>query len=360
MKNPIEKSKFLTKNSTTINTFNQNNQSEEPKFENNLTIGEMPGFRDNSLDNGEFMNNIFNHFNSSDDIFQNPLFWINNELQNNETQDCNGQFSINLFFDEHQNYESKKENNQVALKEKGLEKENSQVILKEKGLKKEKKLKKFIKNIKRKRYNSKDNIEKKVINNEKKMFNIYKVKEDQIKIGNNIKNKNKSKRESNQFNMIKRNLIQDNFRTWINFGETEKIVKLNPKVLGIDFDNKTLKDIYSQTITKKAEKIKKTEKETNKEDHNIKIIKKAEGKKKVKLNLRFNDALKLFFENLEQNELQIQQLKENNGINENINCEEFLKGLQKCEQYLKGKGGESGYSTKLEKTLIKFKKQYIK
>ena len=57
------------------------------------------------------------------------------------------------------------------------------------------------------------------------MFDTYIEKENQIKIGNNTERK--SKRESNQLAMIKRNLIQNIFLYWINDGESDINKRLN-------------------------------------------------------------------------------------------------------------------------------------
>ena len=96
------------------------------------------------------------------------------------------------------------------------------------------------------------------------MFNTYIEKENQIKIGNNTQKK--SKRESNQLDMIKRNLIQNIFLYWINDGESDinkRLNKLDPIIFsGDNFKQKTLQEIYSQKIT-----IKEIDK-----NHNINII----------------------------------------------------------------------------------------
>ena len=119
-----------------------------------------------------------------------------------------------------------------------LEKEEKNYIKKEKNEKKKKKL------VKKKRCKSKENSENTKIY-PKKMFNTYIEKENQIKIGNNTERK--SKRESNQLAMIKRNLIQNIFINWINEGEADKhkrLSKLDPITLGDDeFKQKTLKEI---------------------------------------------------------------------------------------------------------------------
>ena len=371
MEKPIENPKIITKNSTTINTFHQNYHLEEQKYQTNLNKDEDKDFgRYNSLfssDEDENMkyNIFFNIFNNSphklydsseiyDGDHQNFKMFQNDDFQNNETQLFNGQGIINLeekekekeknlkqlYFgfpmDNPQNYEIKNDNNQAII------------IPKEKEIKKEKNVKLIgkKKNKRNIRYKLKNNIDKKHINNIK-LFIINKEKE--IKVGNNIKKK--SKRKSNQFNMIKRNLIQDIIRNWINYGKKDNnISKLDRTVLVNDFKKEILKDIYSQKITKKEEAT-----------HNISIINKAEGMQKIKLHLLFKDVVKLFFDNYKENELvqKIQQLKANNKVNDNINCKEFLEGLQKSEEYYKKKGGSKKYATKLKDTLNNFKKKYI-
>ena len=357
MKDPVEIPKVVTKISTTINSINQHHQLEEPKFQYcNSKNDEV--FDKNIKNEDELLRSIdindFQLFPDSsdqyDDNLQNNKIFENFEYQNIKTQEFNDQFTKKV-----EGKEEKDKNIEIPYCE--FSKNNSQKcetkkinnqVETSKG-KKEKDLK-IEKNRKRKRYKSKNNIGG--INNQK-MFNIYK-EEIKIKIGNNTNKK--SKRESNQLNMIKRNLIQDNFRNWINYGEKDKnnnICKLDPNVLGYTFEQKTLlKDIYSQAIT-----IKEIDK-----NHNINIINKAEGNKKMKLNLSYKDALKLFFEHFKENELfqKIQQLKENNGVNDNINSKEFLNGLQKSEDYLKEKGVKPAYSNKLKNTLDKFQKIYLK
>ena len=186
------------------------------------------------------------------------------------------------------------------------------------------------------------------------MFNTYIEKENQIKIGNNTERK--SKRESNQLAMIKRNLIQNILLYWINYGKTDKtkrLRKLNPIIfLCDDFKKKTLQEIYSEEITKK-------ELDGN---HNKNIIKNAIGITKMKLCLDFKDALKFFFnEYFEEKELlQIfQNLKENNDVSEEISFKGFLKGLKGAKDYLRERGDKKVHSKKLENSLNKFRKMYL-
>ena len=183
----------------------------------------------------------------------------------------------------------------------------------------------------------------------KKVFKIEKQN-----IGYKIKKK--SKRESNQLDMFKRNFIQDICIDYINEGEADKnkrLSKLDPIIFsGDDFKQKTLKDIYSQKITIK-------EKDKN---HNINIIDNAIGLTKMKLCLGFKDALKFFFnEYFEEKELlQIfQNLKENNDVSEEISYKGFIKGLKGAKEYLKEKGGNEVYSKKFENSLKKFREKYL-
>ena len=179
-------------------------------------------------------------------------------------------------------------------------------------------------------------------------------KESKIKMGN--KTKKKSSRKSNQLNMIKRNFIQNICPYWINYGEkddTQKINKLNPKVLYKDYKNMKLKDIYYQDITVKEKD----------KAHNQKIIDSAKGIKKLKLELSYENALKLFFNvNIGEIELLkiIPNLRDKKRFNLKINYKEFLKGLKGYKEFLKEKGGKAGYSKKLKENLIIFEKMYIK
>ena len=344
MRNPVEKPRFVESISTTINTRNQPYQIEGSKYSSGINLYEVPDcVKENALE--DFRRFPYISWCNSDDNLKNSLFLINNE-DNNDTQNVNDIYSINLekkgeeedkgkdiklnsycgFLDANQNSEKQKNNYHYV-------------------------------NInytkKRKRYNSEDNKEKKFIEKQKTFF-TYKEKEDHIKIGNNTKKK--SKREYNQIKMIKRNLIQDIFRNWINYGESNKLSKLDPDVLVDDFRDRDikLKEIYSKTITKKKKK----------KNLNIEIINKADGidgMKKLKLNISFKFALNLFFENIQKNDLikSNQQLKEYIGNKEDKYFKQFLEGLQTSEEYLKQKGGRETYKKKLKKTLSKFKQEYI-
>jgi len=239
--------------------------------------------------------------------------------------------------------ETQRENMQIEL-----QKEEEIDIKEEKTQIKETKISK-----KRKRCKPEEN-NKNIKIYPKKMFDTYIEKENQIKIGNNTQKK--SKRESNQLDMIKRNLIQNIFLYWINDGESDinkRLNKLDPIIFsGDNFKQKTLQEIYSQKIT-----IKEIDK-----NHNIKIINKARGIKKIKLCLEFKDALKFFFnEYFEEKELlQIfQNLKEKNNISEEISYKGFLKGLKGAKEYLKERGGNEVYSKKLENSLNKFREKYL-
>lgn len=201
---------------------------------------------------------------------------------------------------------------------------------------------------------SNEEIIQKDIKNIQEIVFKYALKESKIKIGN--KTEKKSSRKSNQLNMIKRNFIQNICPYWINYGEkddTQKINKLNPKVLYKDYKNMKLKDIYYQDITNKEKD----------KAHNQKIIDSAKGIKKLKLELSYENALKLFFNvNIGEIELLkiIPNLKEKKRFNSKINYKEFLKGLKGCNEFLKEKGGKAGYSKKLKENLNNFEKMYIK
>lgn len=201
---------------------------------------------------------------------------------------------------------------------------------------------------------SNEEIIQKDIKNIQEIVFKYALKESKIKIGN--KTEKKSCRKSNQLNMIKRNFIQNICPYWINYGEkddTQKINKLNPKVLYKDYKNMKLKDIYLQDIT-----IKEKDKA-----HNQKIVDSAKGIKKLKLELSYENALKLFF-NINMGEIEllkiIPNLRDKKRFNLKRNYKEFLKGLKGCNEFLKEKGGKLGYSKKLKENLNIFEKMYIK
>jgi hypothetical protein len=304
----------MAKNETINST---DNHSDEQNLQNSYEIK----YLNNDYDENN-LNYPFNYFINNKDILD--------VLSDNNSQE----FNFELPYSETERAELEK-------------KEKNYIIKKEKNEKKKKKL------VKKKRYKSKENSENKEIY-PKKMFNTYIEKENQIKIGNNTERK--SKRESNQLAMIKRNLIQNILLYWINYGKTDKtkrLRKLNPIIfLCDDFKKKTLQEIYSQKIT---------EKELDK-NHNKNIIKNAIGITKMKLCLGFKDALKFFFnEYFEEKELlQIfQNLKENNDVSEEISYKGFIKGLKGAKEYLKEKGGNEVYSKKFENSLKKFREKYL-
>ena len=88
--------------------------------------------------------------------------------------------------------------------------------------------------------------------------------------------------------------------------------------------------------------------------HNIMIINSADGVKNKKLDLTFEEALKLFF-------CKNNAIKNISGI---INIDEneedvILKGLKGKEEYINRKGGNSSYEKKIIKALDKIEKEYI-
>ena len=125
-------------------------------------------------------------------------------------------------------------------------------------------------------------------------------------------NKRKRYRSDNILIMFKRNLIQQIFLDWINEGESnkkEKLCKIDPEIFrkACDFDGKKLKEIYSEKISIKSKTLDKL--------HNIDVIKGAKGLKNIKLNLYFEQALKIFFsEEINENEISdiIDEEKKNN------------------------------------------------
>ena len=188
--------------------------------------------------------------------------------------------------------------------------------------------------------------------NQKELFMIS--NEQTLKIGNNIRYK--SIRCDNQINMIARNLIQEIFLDWINYGETDnskKLYKINPKIFGQKYDffkGKTLKKIYSEEISKKL----------GDNEHNIIIIDSAEGDKKIKLNFTFEEALKLFYykNNVAEDLSEIINIDKNK---EEIIKSNILEGLIGKEDYInrKTKAEDSIYKQKLLLNLDKIKEIYI-
>ena len=168
--------------------------------------------------------------------------------------------------------------------------------------------------------------------------------------------KRRKYRSDNILNMLKRNLIQQIFLDWINSGESNKndiLSKLDPAIFrtSFSFKGKKLKEIYSENISKKSKNQDK--------NHNIDAIKRAEGIKKIKLNLLFEQALKIFFyEKINKNEiLENIQSQKNIIIDENI----FIQGLKCKEEYIveKSKGEKSSFGKKLRKILDAFEEEYL-
>jgi len=168
--------------------------------------------------------------------------------------------------------------------------------------------------------------------------------------------KRKKYRADNILNMFKRNLIQQIFLDWINNGESNKndiLSKLDPAIFRtpFNFKGKKLKEIYSENISKKSKNQDK--------NHNIDVIKRAEGIKKIKLNLSFEQALKIFFyEKINKNEiLENIQSHKNIIIDENI----IMQGLKCKEEYIaeKSKGEKSCFEKKLRKILDAFEEEYL-
>ena len=187
------------------------------------------------------------------------------------------------------------------------------------------------------------------VNEKKVIFSIENEK--MLKIGNKLKNK--SYRCDNLVMMIIRNLIQEIFLDWINYGvsdNSKQLCKINPQIFRqkIDFKGKKLKEIYSKEIKKEKEKHSFNYK------HNSLIIESADGIKNMKLNFTFEEALKLFFckNNANKNISRIINIDENK---EDV----ILKGLKGKEEYKNRKGGDSSYKRQLIKALDKIEKEYI-
>lgn len=188
------------------------------------------------------------------------------------------------------------------------------------------------------------------VNEKKVIFSIENEK--MLKIGNKLKNK--SLRCDNIVIMVIRNLIQEIFLDWINYGvsdNSKQLCKINPQIFRqkIDFKGKKLKEIYSKEISEKEK-----EKHSFNYKHNSLIIESADGVKNMKLNFTFEEALKLFFckNNANKNISRIINIDENK---EDV----ILKGLKGKEEYKNRKGGDSSYKRKLIKALDKIEKEYI-
>ena len=97
--------------------------------------------------------------------------------------------------------------------------------------------------------------------------------------------------------------------------------------------------------------------------HNIDVIKGAKGLKKIKLNLSFEQALKIFFsEEINENEISdiIDEEKKNNK-NFIFNEIDMIKGLKYKEDYIieKSLGENISYEKKLIKVLDMLEKKYL-
>ena len=178
--------------------------------------------------------------------------------------------------------------------------------------------------------------------------------EKELKIGNSIKTKNF--RYDNQINKIIRNLIQEILLDWINYKENDSskiLYKINPIILKKNnfkyFKGKKLKDIYSNEISIKDKKTKKIKDN----DHNIIIINDCNNKiKNFKLNLLFEQALKLFLDknNVKEGFSYIINLDENK-----ISKSELLGGLKGKEEYINIKGRNYSFKQKLGKVFDKIR-----
>ena len=173
-------------------------------------------------------------------------------------------------------------------------------------------------------------------------------------------NKIKKYRFDNILIMFKRNLFQQIFLDWINEGESdknEKLSKLDPSIFRKTFtvEGKKLKEIYSEKISIKSKSLDKF--------HNIEVIKRATGLKRIKLNLSFEQALKIFFsEEIDENEL-LEIINEEKKSNENFifNETDMIKGLKHKEDYIheKSEGENNLFEKKLIKVLDMVEKKYL-
>ena len=173
-------------------------------------------------------------------------------------------------------------------------------------------------------------------------------------------NKRKRYRSDNILIMFKRNLIQQIFLDWINEGESnkkEKLSKIDPEIFrkAYNFDGKKLKEIYSEKISIKSKTLDKL--------HNIDVIKGAKGLKNIKLNLSFEQALKIFFsEEINENEISdiIDEEKKKNK-NFIFNEIDMIKGLKNKEDYIheKSEGENISFEKKLIKILDMLEKKYL-
>lgn len=137
-------------------------------------------------------------------------------------------------------------------------------------------------------------------------------------------------RNLNQKNGIKRYLIQICFLNWLNISilnRNEKLKKIEPEILKKNYKkinnilDLPLKEIYSKNICKKESKRNITL------EHNKNIIQNVENNSilDIKLNLKFRDVLRMFF-----NDSSIE-----NELNVNNNIDNIKEGLADYIQYFK-------------------------
>lgn len=180
---------------------------------------------------------------------------------------------------------------------------------------------------------------------------IDKIKKSEIKKDNkNVKRV--SKRDLNIKHKLLRQLIQFIFLNWINFGQNIKLKKIEPKLLLNKYKDindcidKPLSEIYSNNISKREIK-----------DgigilYNINLIYSLEKNSlmKKKLSLTFRKALRLFFNN-------------NNDEKEKLYSNDFLNGLENYISYIESElkkiNPRGKYFEKLANNLVIFKEMTI-
>lgn len=180
---------------------------------------------------------------------------------------------------------------------------------------------------------------------------IDKIKKSEIKKDNkNVKRV--SKRDLNIKHKLLRQLIQFIFLNWINFGQNIKLKKIEPKLLLNKYKDindcidKPLSEIYSNNISKREIK-----------DgigilYNINLIYSLEKNSlmKKKLSLTFRKALRLFFNN-------------NNDEKEKLYANDFLNGLENYISYIESElkkiNPRGKYFEKLANNLVIFKEMTI-
>ena len=182
---------------------------------------------------------------------------------------------------------------------------------------------------------------------------IDKYKNSKIKI-DNINAIHISKRDLNIKNKITRQLIQHIFLNFINFGQNNKLKKIEPELLLNkfkdinDYLDKPLSEIYSNNICKK---------EINSGIdilYNINLINSLENNSLMnkKLNMTFRAALRLFFNNNNTDEKK-----------KLIYADNFLDGMENYISYfksvLKKHNSKGKYFEKLANNLVIFKEMTI-